>query len=197
MLNIINPSQMKIVLEIFKNPGINLTEIIKKTRLSPNYVSKFVNHLVERKILREERLEKKRTYLRRFYLAIDSPSPSNFFRLVKEEQREVFFDRYPRLKPIFAQLGNETKIDSAIVYGSYARLEASKESDIDILLIGDTKNKEKIKEIFVTLDVDQSIKIETPAEFKSRKDDALHQQIFKEGVIIFDHDGKYFEALKK
>ena len=197
MSKIINRSQMRIALEIFRNPGINLTEIIKKTRLSPNYVSKFINHLVERKILLEEKLEKKRTYLRRFFLNFNSESTINFFRLVKEEEREIFFNTCQNLKPIFEQLEKEKGVDSAIVYGSYARLEAGKESDLDILIISNIKNKDRIKEIFVSLDIDTSIKVETPVGLKKRKEDALHQQIRKEGIVIFDKNRKYFEVLIK
>lgn len=186
MPKIINKSQVKIILEIFRNPGINLREIISRTKLSPNYVSDFVNRLVERKILNEEKLEKKRVYLRRFFLNLKSESALNFFKLVKEEEKDIFLEKYPKLKPIFIQLEKESGVGLIMVYGSYARLEASKESDIDILIVGNIKNKEKIKEVFVTLDVDVSIKVENLKDFKTRKDDALHRQIIKEGIILFD-----------
>jgi len=192
MYSLLNKSHVKIMLEIFRNPGINLREIISRTKLSPNFVSKYINHLVERRIVREEKLEKKRVYLRRFFLDFGRNSGRNYFRLVKEEERELFFRRYSNLRTVFRELENEVNMGFVLVYGSYARLEASEESDIDILVVGRGVNREKIREIFVSLDIDVSIKVESLKDFKRRAGDALHQQIFKEGVAVFD-EGGYFD----
>ncbi|MBS3092322.1 winged helix-turn-helix transcriptional regulator [Candidatus Pacearchaeota archaeon] len=197
MPNLINKSQIKIIEIVFKNPGINLREIIAKTRLSPNYVSDFVNQLVERGIFKEEKLEKKRVYLRRFYFNFNSSLAMNLFSLVKEEQKEEFFNKYKNLKPVFGQFINEIKgIDFLLVYGSYSRLAAEKDSDIDILIVGNIKNKDKIREIFVSLNIDTSIKIETLKDFKRKISDPLHQQILKDHIVIYD-SGRFINALKK
>jgi len=192
MSNLLNNSQVRIVLEIFRNPGVNLRGIIAKTKLSPNYASKYLNHLVERGIVKEEKLEKKRVYLRRFFLNFDLDFTRNFFKLIKEEEKESFFLKYQKLKPVFEQLAREIKSDFILVYGSYARLQATEKSDIDVLVVGKIRNKEKIREIMVSLDMDVSLKIETFSDFEKRIGDALHQQIFKEGIIIFDN-GKYLD----
>ncbi|MEK6826086.1 MAG: winged helix-turn-helix transcriptional regulator, partial [Nanoarchaeota archaeon] len=104
MPKLINASQAKVIETIFKNPGINLTGIIEKTKLSPNYVSNYVNFLSKKNILREERLEKKRVYLRRFFLNLKSSLGKNIFTLFKEEEKEFFFKKYPKLTPILSQL---------------------------------------------------------------------------------------------
>ncbi len=197
MPKLINNSQRKIIEEIFRNPGIHLREIIKKTRLSPNYVSEYVNLLVNRGVIKEERLGKKRAYLRRFHLNFFSPLTKNLFMLVKEEEKEGLFKKYPKLKPVFEQIGNETGgIDFVLVYGSYARLAAEKESDLDLLIAGNIKSKEGIREILVSLDIEVSIKIETLRDFKERINDSLHQQILKENILIYD-SGKFIELISK
>jgi len=194
MHKLLNKSQVKVILEIFKNPGINLREIITNTKLSPNFVSDYVNDLIKREMLTEEKLEKKRVYLRRFFLNFDSTTTQHFFKLIKEEEKESFFEKYPKLKSVFNQLKRELESEFILVYGSYARMHATKESDIDVLIVGNFKNKEKIREIFVSLDIDVSLKVESLKDFEKKKNDALHQQILKEAVVIFD-GGRYFEEM--
>jgi len=194
-MKLLNNSQIKIIEEILRNPGINLRGIIEKTKLSPNYVSKYVNLLVKKKILKEEVLKKKRVYLRRFFLNFKNVLTKNIFLLVKEERKEDFFEKYPKLMPIFEQLVEEIKgIDFVLIYGSYARLAAEKDSDLDILIIGKIKNKEKIREILVTLDMEVSIKIESYSDFKKRINNDLHQQILKDNILIYD-SGKFVEIV--
>lgn len=194
MPEIINNSQIKVIQEIYKNPGVNLRELIQKTRLSPNYVSKYVNLLANKGIIKEEKLKKKRVYLRRFFLNLKSRLAKNLFSLVKEEEKELFFQKYPKLKPIFEQIISISGIDIILIYGSYARFAAEKESDIDILIVGKIKNKDRIREVLVSLDKEVSIKIETQSIFKKRIHDDLHKQILKENILIYD-SGKFIELL--
>lgn len=197
MPKLINTSQIKIIETIFKNPGINLRELIGKTRLSPNYVSKYINLLSQRGILKEERLEKKRVYLRRFFLNLKSNQGKNIFILVKEEEKELFFQKYLKLKPVFEQLTEEIKsIDFLLIYGSYARFAAEKDSDLDILIVGKIINKQHIKEIFVSLDIEVSIKIERLKDFKRKLEDPLYQQIVRDNILIYD-SGKFIDVLSK
>lgn len=195
-MKLLNNSQIKIIKEVFINPGVNLRGIIEKTNLSPNYVSEYMNFLVRKGVVKEERLEKKRVYLRRFYLNFNSNLTRNLFLLVKEEEKENFFQKYKKLKPIFDNLVEEIKTDFIVVYGSYARFGAEKDSDLDLLIVGNIKNREKIREIFVALDIEVSIKIESIKDFERRIKDALHQQILKNNILIYD-SGKFIEILRK
>jgi len=195
-MKILNSSQTKIIREIIRTPGINLRGVIEKTKLSPNFVSEYVNLLVERGILKEEKLEKKRVYLRRFYFNLKSDLGKNIFSLVKEEEKDEFFKKYKKLKPVFQQFVEEIKTDFILVYGSYARLAAEKDSDLDLLIVGNIKNREKIREILVSLDIEVSIKIETLKNFEKRIKDALHQQIIMDNILIYD-SGKFVELLRK
>lgn len=196
-MKLLNNSQIKIIEEIFRNPGLNLRELIAKTRLSPNYVSAYVNFLVKKEVVKEEKLEKKRVYLRRFYLNFGSSLTKSIFMIVHEEKKEKMFDKYPELRAVFEQLAKEAKgIEFLLVYGSYARLAAEKDSDLDVLIVGNIKNKERIREIFVTLKMEVSVKIETFNDFAKRIKDALHQQIIKEGILIYD-SGKFIDIISK
>lgn len=192
MPEIINKSGIKIFLEIFKDPGINLRGIIEKTRLSPNYVLSYVNMLVKRGIVREEKLEKKRVYLRRFFINSNRIA-RNFFSLIKDEEKEIFYKKYRKLEQVLGQMSKLQGVEFILVYGSYARFAAEKDSDLDLLIVGKT-DKTRVREILVSLDLEASIKIETLPVFKKRIDDSIHKQIIKDSILIYD-SGKFVELL--
>ena len=86
----------------------------------------------------------------------------------------------------------------ALVYGSYSRFAATKESDIDILIVGNLGKEEvsRIREIFVTSEVEVSLKVEAFEEFISNLEKPLYQNILKEHVIIYGAVN-YIETLNK
>jgi len=196
MSKILNNSQVKIIDVIFKNPEINLRGIIEKTRLSPNYVSEYVNSLVEKNILIEKRFEKKKVYLRTFMLNLNESLTKNIFALVYEAKKEAFFEKYPKIEPVLKQMCKIEGIDFLVIYGSYARLAADKESDLDLMIVGKIKNTSKIREILVSLEIEPSIKIESLASFKERINDEIHKQIIKDGIIISGAD-KFLRVISK
>ena len=181
-----------------KNPGLNLREIISRTKLSPNVVTEYVNYFVKKEVIIEDRLIKnKRTYLRRFSVNYKSNLAKNLISLIKESEKEEFFLKYKSLEQAFNQIvENVKKIDFILVYGSYARFAADKESDIDILIVGDITNKDEIRETLVSLEIEPSIKIERLSDFKKRIGDDLHKQIIKEHILLFD-SGNFIKSIQK
>ncbi|MBS3081143.1 winged helix-turn-helix transcriptional regulator [Candidatus Pacearchaeota archaeon] len=198
MPKLINKSEKKIITEIMKNPGLNLREIISRTKLSPNVVTEYVNYFVKKEVIIEDRLIKnKRTYLRRFSVNYKSNLAKNLISLIKESEKEEFFLKYKSLEQAFNQIvENVKKIDFILVYGSYARFAADKESDIDILIVGDITNKDEIRETLVSLEIEPSIKIERLSDFKKRIGDDLHKQIIKEHILLFD-SGNFIKSIQK
>lgn len=197
MPEIINKSQIKIIENVLTEPGASVREIIRKTNLSPNYVLDSLNFLIRRGILKEEQLKKgKRVYLRRFYFNFKPAIAKHYFSLLEEEKKAALFTKYPYLKPVLEQLAEllERKCNFILIYGSYARFAAEKDSDIDILIVGNIKDREKIREIFVSLPIEVSLKIETMSKFKKRASDSLHQQLLKEHITIYD-SGDFVDSL--
>lgn len=84
--------------------------------------------------------------------------------------------RYPYLRRIFELIKKNRKISLAILFGSYAKSIAKKESDIDIYI--DTINK-KLKEEIELIDSKISVKIG-----KYDKESLLIREIEKNHVII-------------
>lgn len=75
-----------------------------------------------------------------------------------------------------------------VIYGSYARDEARKDSDIDICLISDAfkRNREAYRKqaVFIAFNVDPRIQVVVvdPEEFKRNKLSPLWSQIRKESI---------------
>jgi predicted nucleotidyltransferase len=93
------------------------------------------------------------------------------------------------LRPVFQKHG----ISKAIVFGSFARGEPSRRSDVDLVLIQATEKRfldryEGILHDIITLvhgrDVD--LLIYTPQEFAEMADRRFIQAIMKEGVVIYE-----------
>ena len=89
------------------------------------------------------------------------------------------------------KLGDE--IESIILFGSYARGEASKESDIDILVIVKKNGFEiqkKLSEISAKILLESSIYISAKAitkeeyELMKKINSGFYQNIVKEGAVI-------------
>jgi uncharacterized protein len=93
------------------------------------------------------------------------------------------------LRPVFQKHG----IAKAIVFGSFARGEPSRRSDVDLVLIQETEKRfldryEGILRDIVALvhgrDVD--LLIYTPQEFAEMTDRRFIRTIMKEGVVIYE-----------
>ncbi len=197
MPNLINHSYLKILEAIRIHPGINLRGIITETKLSPNAATDIVNNLVHSGALTEKRLVNKRVYVRQFFINQLSSLIYSIFTLIESDKKQTFYQRHPSLKPITEQIIRTfPTVKSLLIYGSYAKSVETKESDIDILIIGSIPNKERLREILVTLEAEPSIKIESLMDFKKRINDSLHQEMLRYHIIL--HDSKIFieETLK-
>lgn len=182
-----NTTRMRILKAIYENPGINITEIIKKTKTSPNIVIKYVNGLGRYKVITENNRKKnKKAHVRNISANYKPELAKILFSLVEEDKKYLFFEKYKSLYSYITQMEeilNDKEI--TIIYGSYARSSAEKDSDIDLLIIGlPTPEKiRKIKEIFVTFDKEVSLKYETEKQFMKNLQKPLYQNILKEHVI--------------
>lgn len=183
-------TKLRILKIIYKNPGINFSTIVKKSRTSPNIVLKYVNELVKNNVLKEKRLGgTKKTHIRLFQPNL-SELGINIFSYVEISEKEKFFNKYTRLKPIMNQLEEliqSSKIKFCLVYGSFARFAADKESDLDLWIVGkiDEKTKNRMREIFSTLNREYNLTIETANQFLKKITDPIHQNMINDHIIIY------------
>ena len=90
---------------------------------------------------------------------------------------------YPRLRTVFERIRQNDKIALAILFGSYAKGAATKESDIDIFL--ETKDR-KAKEETELIDSKISVKL---GEYDSKN--LLVKEIEKDHIVIKGIEGFY------
>ncbi len=184
-----NKTRLRIIRVLYENPGINLSELIKKSGTSPNIVLNYANKLVENGILMEKAIGgEKKPHIRQFFPNFKSELGIMVFSLIEIEKRADFLEKYPIIKPFFLQLADllKNKTEFCLAYGSYARLSADKTSDLDLLMVGNLtkETKRRISEVFVTFPADVSIKTETLIRFKKNISKPLYQNMLREHVVL-------------
>ncbi len=184
-----NKTKMRVLRSIYESKGINLTTLIHKAKASPNLVLHYVNTLIDYGFLQEDRLGgTKKAHMRIVRPNLNRDAGKAAFYFVELEKNFLVLNKYKFLRPYFDQLGDLCAGNNiiAVLYGSYARLAVEKESDLDLLLIGKINKNilRRIKEIFITLEVEPSLKIETVAGFLKQKNKPLYQNILREHIVI-------------
>ena len=89
------------------------------------------------------------------------------------------------------------KIDEIILFGSVARREASEDSDIDILVIGEVSLEELVNISFpILLEYEELISAKNMNrehfDFLVREGYSFARNISKEGIILYEGMGKAF-----
>ncbi|MDR2966539.1 MAG: nucleotidyltransferase domain-containing protein [Methanobacteriaceae archaeon] len=91
----------------------------------------------------------------------------------------------------FAKSLNHPEIEKIILFGSVARGDDTKDSDIDILIIATNKTKKLKKDVYskasdILLETmeDISVKINPVEHYQKYKDMPFYSNIRKEGVVI-------------
>jgi DNA-binding MarR family transcriptional regulator len=186
----ITKSRYKVLRKIYENPGINISELVKETRTAPNIIYKHINDLKNSEVIKEVEIGKNR--MKKIYPNLKSENGKLVFSLIEAQKREDFFVNYKSLKGPFIQLLQNlpNNVVCILVFGSYARLSAEKESDLDLLFITMNKETERIERIleesFVTFGK-VSPRVITIDEFiRNKNTDTLLKQIIKEHICVFN-----------
>jgi len=184
-------TRLRILKIIYENPEINLTMLIKKAKTSPNIVLKYVNNLVKFNVIEEKRFGgKKKTHIRNLKANLLSDLSILVFSFVEIEKRLILLKKYKEIRPFVDQLVElfNEKVNFCLIYGSFARLAADKDSDLDVWIAGDSNSemKKRISEIFSTLGREYSIRIETLDRFLKNINNPIHQNMLQEHVVIYN-----------
>jgi predicted nucleotidyltransferase len=101
------------------------------------------------------------------------------------------------LTPLFKQY----KIQKAILFGSLARGEATRRSDVDLILIQKTKKRFWDRYDGLLLDLGQAISkravdvlIYTPTELDQIKERTFIRQALEEGIILYESDEEHLRG---
>lgn len=95
-----------------------------------------------------------------------------------------------KLQPLFKKY----KIEKAILFGSLARGDMSRRSDVDLILIQETQKRFLDRYDDLLLDFGQAVKdravdilIYTPQELEQIKDRSFVRQALREGITLYEH----------
>ena len=110
---------------------------------------------------------------------------------------DAIADLKVRLTPLFKQY----HIRKAILFGSLARGEATRRSDVDLILIQETKKRFWDRYDGILLDMGQAISgrsvdilIYTPTELEQIKDRVFIRQALNEGITLYECDEEYIRS---
>ena len=118
-----NKTRLKIMKGIYENPGINLTELIKKVKASPNLVLKYVNRLSSLSLIKEEKSRgKKKVHIRKLKANFDNEIARAIYSLIEIDKTCIFLKTYKELEPYFVQLRDILKMKEGFTSVSYTHL---------------------------------------------------------------------------
>ena len=111
-----------------------LREISKLSKLPLKTCQNVLKNLEKAKILKSK-LEGKNKY---FYLNLENIQTKSYLLQAEIYQTDTFIEKYPQFKIFLKSLKTTAPI---IVFGSFAKLTADKDSDLDLLVISEKELK--------------------------------------------------------
>ena len=171
------------VLLLFTN-GFNreyyIREVQKLLKISPRTSQLILNDLENKGILESKTKGKIKAY------TIKRNSLSQRYIIFSEQYKAIaFLEKKLIIKEIIEKI-NPFIEGIGIVFGSYAKDIAKKDSDLDIFVIG-KYNKEKIKKVSKTYGIEISIKCYPLKTFeKNLANDILLKEILKNHIIFLN-----------
>lgn len=197
----ISKSKYEMMKEVYLQQKINLSSLFKTIKVSPKIGYRYLEELLSAQVLQEQ-LEGKKPTLR-YLLPQFSAVGMLCFALIEEEKKMAFLTRHKELIGPLGQFATEIGKNAAVlIFGSFARGSETKESDIDIILLGgriDQKRVEGLTEsCFVTVRNRLSMRILSEKEFirSLQRKEAFALQVENNHVII-SGASHWVELLKK
>ncbi len=176
----------EIARKVYEKKKIMISSLITGLHIAPQSGYRYITELLQAGVLREEREGSKPTL--RYLFPNFSSTGNLLFSLIEEERRLFFLQKHPELRGPLEQFSRE--ISFGVIFGSFARGGETKESDLDLLVIGKKSQKRKLERIcercFVTVKHPISLRLAEKKEFIAalNKKDAFALQVLQDHVVI-------------
>jgi predicted nucleotidyltransferase len=180
--------ELKIVDLLARNPERKFTinEIAKSLNEYYFNVHRTISKLIKDNVIIKEKVGK--SYL----CSINLRNEKSFalIQLSEIERKNNFYNSNKEIKVILEDLVETLKSVnpvSIVLFGSYAKGSASRESDIDILLISKTKPRmgKIAREMYAKYGKEINLIAISPNDFKKQKDKALIKEIIENHYILY------------
>ena len=149
-----------------------------------SFVHRIVNALANQGVIQKEKAGK--AYL--CSLNAQNEKARALLALSEIERKGEWYASHKELKLILEDfvISIPSGVHSIILFGSYAKGSATKESDIDILLITESKSgiDKVIRDIYAKYGKEIHTIIMTEEDFKKQKEKALIKEIIKDHYIL-------------
>ena len=181
--------ELKIVDLLARNTERKFTinEIAKFLEEYYSFVHRIVNKLIKDSVVTKEKAGK--SYL--CSINLYNEKTIILVNLSKIEKKNDLYNSNKELKIILEDFvkSAESLITpiSIVLFGSYAKVTATKESDIDILLISKTKTgiDKTTKEVYAKYGKEINAIVMTSEDFKRQKDKALIKEVIKDHYVLY------------
>lgn len=180
--------ELKIIDLLNKNKEKNLTmnEIAKSLNQHYSLVYRVIERLSNDKVLVKKKIGNSHVC----HLNLDNEKTEAFLTLAEIEKKEEFYFKNKEIKLIledFISLIKKDNLYSVILFGSYAKGNPLKNSDIDILIL--VKNKTPIgnvlRELYAKYGKEINVVMITLKELKEQKDKELFKEIIHNHYILY------------
>jgi len=149
--------------------------IAKRKKLNQKTVSNILKKLEKDNILKSTKQGRNKLY---FLNLENTEIIKKFITSVESQRTIIFYNKNPIIKEIINKIYNHIE-GIIIIFGSYANNSQKTDSDLDVLIIGKTKDNE-IEKIADTYNIEINLKIYP----KLNKKDHLIKEVIKNHIII-------------
>ena len=176
---------------LFRNNYFNQFHIREMARLIGKSHVTLLPHLKsfeKDKILLLKNIGKSKVYS----LNLENNQGKEFLSLSEKKKTLNLLNKKFLIKKLYDEFFNLRLDGCLVLFGSYASSTHNKESDIDLLYIGELKEseKKKIKEFGKTYNKEIHLTSMSSKQFKEQlsKQGALIKEILKNHIILYNHD---------
>jgi len=151
----------------------------KLLKISPRTAQLILKDLEDKTILKSKTKGKIKEYSLK-----NNQTTKDYLILTEQYKKISFMENKPLIKELITKITPHIK-GISLIFGSHAKNRATKESDIDLLIIGE-HDKKKIKTIANNYNLDLSIKQYSKESFTKglKTNDLLLKEVLKNHIII-------------
>ena len=173
------------ILELLLKEKLHAREIAKRLKINHTTILRKLKKMVEANVIDFEQAGKNKVFfVKKSLEAKTYVFIMEFFKLIE------FIRSYPQLKRVVALIQKNDKVKLAVIFGSYAKFQAKKGSDIDIFIETDD---EKLKKEIESLDSRLSVKIGIYDSSNPLIKEIEKDHVIVKGVEEFYEKSKFFE----